>query len=504
MTAHPPISPAAADFADRHGIEGLPEHALEAVLQARRVRIGNARIDAAEFCEFVLRDEKTGTPIRMAQIHRAWHKALDESPRMVLHSSIESGKTVNLSVGRMLWEVGRDPNVRCLVVSNTFTQATKLVRAVAGYVESSQSFREVFPDCQRGEPWRDNAITTRSKMSKRDPSLQAVGVKGAIIGARVDRMALDDVLDRENTLTARARGDLLEWFNATLLGRLTKDGRAWFVGTAWDRDDLLFHLAKPPSIWTHRRFPIVDAEGRSSWPANWPIERIAAKRIELGEAEFARQMMCRPRSDEEARFKREWIESCLARGAGVPLVQRLTELPEGCATFTGVDVGVRTHEGSDRTAICTLLLWPDGTRQVLWLERGRWSGPEIIRRIAATHERYQSIVYVENSAAQLFIVQFAAEYGKIPVRGFMTGANKAHPDFGVEGIAVEMENQKWCIPSINGRPASKELEEWIDELLYYDPREHTGDNLMASWMAREGARRFSASRKGGVGIRVFG
>ena len=35
----------------------------------------------------------------------------------------------------------------------------------------------------------------------------------------------------------------------------------------------------------------------------------------------------------------------------------------------------------------------------------------------------------------------------------------------------------------------KSVREWVDEILYYDPVSHTGDRLMASWIAREGARR---------------
>jgi hypothetical protein len=124
--------------------------------------------------------------------------------------------------------------------------------------------------------------------------------------------------------------------------------------------------------------------------------------------------------------------------------------------------------------------------------------------VVEAHQRYGSIIYVENAAAQEFIVQFAREHGNVPVRGFVTGRNKAHPEFGVEGLAVELQNAQWAIPSINGAPASQEVAAWIDELLFYDPREHTGDRLMASWFAREGARRFSRSKQGGVGMRVLG
>jgi hypothetical protein len=500
----PKLSPTSVEWLDRQGIEGLPEDVAAEVSEDRRLWARAAREDASDFCEFVLRDEKTGRPIEQQDLHRAWHRALDESARAVIHSSVETGKTAQLSVGRMLWELGRDSSLRGAIAANTYTQSVKIVRAIATYVEKSAELHEVFPELLKGEPWSANAITVRRKITSKDPSLQSVGVHGAILGARIDRLAMDDILDFENTGSARMRLDLWDWFYATLLGRLTEHARAWCVGTAFHPDDLLFKLVRPPSIWTHHLFPILDARGASSWPGRWSTERIAAKRVELGEMEFARQMMCRARSDEEARFKQEWIDRCLARGAGIPMVSKIDIMPQGAATFTGVDIGVRTHEGSDLTVLFTLLLWPSLDRQVLWVESGRWSGPEIVRRVVEAHQRYGSIIYVENAAAQEFIVQFAREHGNVPVRGFVTGRNKAHPEFGVEGLAVELQNAQWAIPSINGAPASQEVAAWIDELLFYDPREHTGDRLMASWFAREGARRFSRSKQGGVGMRVLG
>jgi len=469
----------AAEFAEAKGLEGLPPELADRVKLARSRRVRLAREDAGVFAGFVVRDEKSGRPIRLPELHREWHRILNRSARAVLWSCVETGKTVELSVARMLWELGRDVTMRGGVVSNTYAQAVKIVRAIGAYIETSPELHEVFPTLEKGEPWQANAITVRRPLTVRDPSIQAYGVHGAVLGARIDRLAIDDILDHENTSTSHARRDLYDWFYATMLGRLTERARAWAVGTAFHKEDLLHALVKAPSIWTEHRFPILNAAGCSAWPERWPEDRIAAKRIELGELEFARQMMCKARSDEDARFKQEWIDVCLRRGDGAPLLGKLDELPPGCATFTGVDVGVRTTQGSDLTVLFTLLLWPTLDRQILNVEAGRWSGPEIVRRVVDAHRRYQSIVLVENAAAQEFIVQFARDYGRIPVRGFVTGRNKAHPEFGVEGLAVEMQNGLWVIPSVNGRPASKDIAAWIEELLYYDPREHTGDRLMA-------------------------
>ena len=90
--------------------------------------------------------------------------------------------------------------------------------------------------------------------------------------------------------------------------------------------------------------------------------------------------------------------------------------------------------------------------------------------------------------AQDFIVQFARGQFAVPIRPFTTGRNKAHPEFGVESLAAEMAGRKWIIPSSGGQPAHPEIFAWIQEMLFYAPAAHTGDRVMASWFAREGAR----------------
>jgi hypothetical protein len=222
---------------------------------------------------------------------------------------------------------------------------------------------------------------------------------------------------------------------------------------------------------------VLDDQGVSRWPERWSPERIAQRQLDLGPLEFARQMLCVARDDTASRFKREWINKAMERGRDAQTGHAIANMPPGCRTYTGVD----------QTVLFTILVSPDGSREVLEVLAGRWSGPEIVSRITDVHHRWQSIVVVENNAAQDFIVQFARATSAVPVRAFTTGRNKAHPEFGVESLAAEMASGKWIIPNTNGR-AHPEVETWIQELLFYDPAAHTGDRVMASWFAREGAR----------------
>jgi hypothetical protein len=227
--------------------------------------------------------------------------------------------------------------------------------------------------------------------------VQATGVHGSIVGARIDLLILDDLLDYENARTPHGRDDLWDWVHSTLFGRLTADARVISVGNAYHRDDFLHRIATNP-LWHTVKFPVISDEGVPSWPERWPLERISKKRDELGPLEFARQMLCQARDDAEARFKREWIDLALQRGNGRSMQHAVAVVPQGCAIYTGVDLAVQQHSGADLTAFVTICVHPNGEREILNVESGRLAGPEIVQRIQQLHHRYQGIFFVENNA----------------------------------------------------------------------------------------------------------
>jgi hypothetical protein len=244
--------------------------------------------------------------------------------------------------------------------------------------------------------------------------------------------------------------------------------------------------------------------------------------------------MCQARDDTSSRFKREWIDLCIAKGKGLSLVSNIEqfwdeediseeekEMMRGArlsmdllgyghkvgGVITGVDLAVQKGDHNDKTVLFTI--WIDGVtgiRRVLSIRTGRWTGPEIIEQIKQCYADFGGRFIVENNAAQDYIRQFLNAETNIPVTGFTTGRNKAHPEFGLESVATELSNGKWIIPAGKGGALDAETHEWVRELLFYDPRNHTGDRLAASWFAREGARQFidtNMRASAEVSIRVF-
>ena len=203
---------------------------------ALRARV--ARDDVNEFCELVLKDEETGVPITQAPIHERWHSLCDANRRLVIWSHTEAGKTSQICIGRTLWVLGRNPKTRVAIISNTREQASKIIQAVAKYIAESKELKLVFPHLKPGDLWRANAISIARDNVSKDPSVQAFGVHGAVVGARIDHLILDDVLDFENCQTPRARQDLFDWYRSTVSSRLTKDASVIAIGTPWHPEDL--------------------------------------------------------------------------------------------------------------------------------------------------------------------------------------------------------------------------------------------------------------------------
>jgi len=469
-------------------------------------------------------------PVKCITVDSKDHTYLMGHAYTVTHNSQQ------MAVGRILFELGRNPELRVAIVSNTFLQAKKAVDAIAKYIEEDEHLHTVFPHLVPGSPWIAGAITVKRKITKRDPSVRAVGVHGSILGARLDLVILDDILDYENTQSPRSRQDVWDWYHSTIAGRLTAGGRVIAIGTAWHPDDILHRFAAQPR-WYCMRYPVEDADGNPMWEEQWPRDRIALKREELGPLEFARQMLCQARDDAEARFQRPWIDQCLAEGAGCQPassavdffrkhptlsppgwftaehpeladaldVLRRMDLNVGGQFFTGVDLGVQKHSNADETVLFTIFVHAmTNKRQVVEVLAGKWTGPEIVRNIISVNKRFNSIVLVENNAAQHFILQFALdEGGVIPVLPYTTGRNKTNPLLGIEALAAEFANAGWMIPSKGGKPLCENMGKWIQEMLFYDPGGHTGDRLMASWFARELARR-AATKATRVGTKVLG
>jgi hypothetical protein len=250
------------------------------------------------------------------------------------------------------------------------------------------------------------------------------------------------------------------------------------------------------------KFPVMDREtGELKWPLKWSLERISRESEELGPVEASRSLFCQPRGEGENPFDVDALEKAFVQSSELELIHSLSvhDLPQGALIVHGVDLAPTKTKASHLTTISTVMLWPeDWSRQLLWFESGRWSSREIRQRVLDHARRYRgSFFVVENNAAQRWILDIIENQADLPIEErilpelipFTTGRNKAHPQLGVEGVAVEISNGKWFFPTLGPPEIVKEVRELRGEMEFYSRGSHTGDRLMGLWFGREGLRR---------------
>lgn len=490
-------------------VDAEHRRAVERAEAREELKVRLAREDSGHFVEYVLRNEADGSSLRNAPFHWDWHKTLQDNEHVVLIAPVEHAKSQAVSVGRALFELGKNPSARIALISSTEKLAKKLLKQIRAEIERNPRLHRVFPHLRRSlrreDPWTSTALTVERQTTARDPSVQVLGAFGAIVGSRLDIIILDDVLSFENTRTEEQRKKLIEWFDTTVYTRGVQGAKVFAIGTPWHPEDLLHELSKRPAF-TVRRYSAVEnpddppRKWRPIWPDNWPLQRLLHRRANMPEAHFIRKYLCRVRLDTTSRFQEKWLKRMcqLGKGRVFELAAPPRRTPRGpyLPCFTGVDLGVGSKSKSNLTVICTIALLPGGLRLIVNIESGRWQAPEILARLRETSRIYRSEILVESNVAQKYLVQMAqVGSGKIEnLHGRDTTAqNKFHEQWGVEALATELQNMLWVMPSgANGDSVPEEGQALISECLHYDPEEHAGDRLMAMWLARESARLWGA------------
>lgn len=375
-------------------------------------------------------------------------------------------------------------------------------------------------------------------------------------GARLKRIVCDDLLNKENTRTPEQREEVKGFFKTTILSRRDAvDASITVTNTPWDPDDLTYWLETvllwptitmdaygeirfantdfdsedvrpvyvvgesteddPCRLAAHDTFEHVhealaaedpraadelarvpaedvwDEHGVVSlWPGRWPFKKLEEVRTSDyadSPSEWSQTIRCKAIDEDSSKFKKEWQQRAqqLARDLGHDKCVRSWTRGN---TFTGVDLAVGKGRKNDRTCFFTIWIDDYARRVVLDVEYGRWSGRDILDKMVEKQHAFGSIVRVETNAAQLWMKEWALDVDpSLPIRKHETGANKTDVNFGVEMVLADLENGLWVIPT-----GDKHVDRWLLELKSYDPDKHTGDGVMASWFAREQARKSGA------------
>jgi hypothetical protein len=430
--------------------------------------------------------------------HREWQRHFSEHANLILWAPVHHGKSTCLTVLRTIWELGREPDLRILLLSKTEEKAKKWLAQIQANIEHNKKLHDVFPDLLRerrlgySQSWSSTSaiIQRRQPLGEKEYSVEVGGLYSDIAGSHYDLIVLDDLLDFVNTRTVGERDKSYDWITATVIGRLSpKGGRIWGIGTAQHEQDAYHRLVKESGF-----FGVKYQAGVAPclWPEVWSVEKLQAFLAIVQQLEYDRQMLNIPFGEQTG-----WFPVLAARKC-----QELCTDPEswwyarppGDLLFVvaGMDLGASRQKGSALSAIFVAGVDREGLRHALHIRSGLWVGIELFKEFIAVQRAFEPDEWcVESNAAQLHVAEMMAdpaiqaavgatpsECGRISVYALYTTPQLEDTHWGIRAAGGRMQSLQWRIPK-----GQTEVEHWFADLKRYSPAEHPGDRLKAFHMA---------------------
>ncbi len=364
----------------------------------------------------------------------------------------DHGKSEIFCLAYPLRRICEDPNVRILIVQKTATEAEKTLQVIKTELEKNLALKRYYAahwketvgqrdisnatgavdrEGRKESAWQQRRIYCKRSRVGKDPTVEAVGVGGAITGGHFDVIILDDVEDEENTKTPERLKSLREWFTGTIMQLREPATKLVVVGTfkTAAQDIYNFILGNPSwackvvsAISSHELSdieyqPIYDGEGvlvdvvvrtpgvKTLWPTRWPIKALLMEMLASIRSIWIREKLNDLRAMSGSIFKREWF--------------RYVERSACPRTFEQViqiwDTAFEETQGADWSACVTLGL-AQGLIYVLDVYRAKLEFPALIAQGQSLYARVRPReVLVEKRASGRSALQVWKCQTRIPL-----------------------------------------------------------------------------------------
>jgi hypothetical protein len=230
----------------------------------------------------------------------------DPTARQIINIPPDHGKSTTWTTNYVTWLIHNNPGIRILVVSKTQSLAKKFLLAIKRrltdpmYDAMHAAFAPPGGWKDDNLPWREDMIYVRGgDPESKDPTVQALGIRGHIYGARADLVILDDAVDFGNFGEYERQA---EWIAQDVDSRIVPEenekaaGRLIVIGTRvgsmdlykylrdsrpMDEDEATFSYFAQPAILDGATDP-----DHLNWRVLWP-ERQTPKHIRRRRGAFA-------------------------------------------------------------------------------------------------------------------------------------------------------------------------------------------------------------------------
>jgi len=240
---------------------------------------------------------------------------------------------------------------------------------------------------------------------------------------------------------------------------------------------------------------------KTLWPERFPYRDLYLMRLSNSYA-FSRMYQCDPSNRPDQKFRDEWLEAAVKKGAHLKLQDTPYEGITEDMVADGVDLAISKESHSDDTVVLRMarVKYGDGIVQagdyiVRQIFRGKFTPNETKELIKKQWYTYKiNGIRVESVAFQQSMVIDLGNDG-IPVRGYHTGGEKYDPAIGINSLAIIAELGKLVLPYNRSDARTIQLiAQLINEMRAFTPVDHTGDSLMAMWFAFSEIRELTGER----------
>ncbi len=515
-----------------------------------RGEIGGARGEVPPFPEFS--EKYLGTKVFKHQEH--WIDLLEGREPSDVHPAItheagspdllivntppEHAKSTTITVNYAVYRICQNPNIRIMIVSKTQAMAQKFLLSIKNrlthpkYQDLQLTFGPPGGFQKGSDSWKQDLIYLSSESrdsGEKDPTVQAIGIRGHIYGARADLIIMDDCVDHTN---AHEYEKQIDWIQSEVMSRIDNDGgRLLVIGTRLRPKDLYSELRDPArypdetspwtyfaqpavlefdedpekwtTLWAKTNMPPVSGKGtpdENGLYAKWDGPALHKKRSRISPNLWA-MVYQQQQVHEDSAFPTAAVKGIIngARNIGT--------IPKGKngVRYNGMDglivVAGLDPAGSGYTAaVCLALDVSTQKRYLLDVSNKAAMKPDEIRElIKGWTDRYRVSEWrVEKNAFQTMLTQdrevreYLSSRGAI-LREHHTGQNKWDTNFGVASLTTlfhgwDEGNALIEFPSTH---ASEGLKTLIEQLVtwYPDaPKSQKTDTVMAFWFAELGCR----------------
>ncbi len=241
-----------------------------------------------------------------ADFHWELADLAEEHERLAIAAPRGHAKTTVLALAYPLFRAAVHREPFTLIVSDTATQAEQRTSDLYAELLENEALTRRY--AHLALPERKDYAEKRVKRTTRD-FITLGGVRFTSAGAgqslrgikdrhqRPSLIVIDDLENDENVRTVEQRLKLLDWFTKSLLNLPGPGGaQVLVIGTVLHPDSLLCGLlaTERGEVWTQRRLQAIQPDGTSLWPAAWTVEKLDAKRAEIGALAFASEYMNDP------------------------------------------------------------------------------------------------------------------------------------------------------------------------------------------------------------------